>query len=194
MHEVFRKYITEKTSVPLNEEEFELIKKVYLPKRIRRRQYLLQEGEVCRQMAFIVKGAMRQYAVDQDGEDNIINFGIENWWMSDRESFLMETPSKYNIDAQEDSDVLLVTKEANEDLRNRIPAMQQLFRMLDEKHYIASQKRIKAAISLTAEERYNELMNTYPEFLQRFPQHMIASYLGISPETLSTIRKPSSQK
>ena len=153
----------------------------------------MQEGEVCKYMAFIVKGAMRQYSVDDKGGEHIVRLSIENWWVGDRESFTMLTPSVYNIDAWEDTDVLLITK-ADFNFLGSIPAMNELTKSLDERHSFALQKRINASLSLSAEHRYIELVNTYPEFLQRFPQHIIASYLGITKETLSRIRSHSVKK
>ena len=148
----------------------------------------MQEGEVCKYTAFIVKGAMRQYRVDDKGEEHIIRLYIENWWATDRESLMKQTPSIYFIDAWEDTEGLLVTKAALTDLIDRIPALSEWIRNLDANFAIASQRRLNAAISLSAEERYHDLEETYPEFLQRFPQHIIASYLGINRETLSRIR------
>jgi CRP-like cAMP-binding protein len=188
MHESFIKYINSYADTPLTESEIEVIKNSFVPKKIRKKQYLLQEGEVCKYSAFIVKGAMRQYSVDDKGVEHIVRLLIENWWAVDRESYVMLTPSVYNIDAWEDTDVLLVTKA---DFLNRIssiPAFSELARKLDENHAIASQKRLNATISLPAEQRYYEFAKAYPEFLQRFPQHIIASYLGITKETLSRIR------
>lgn len=195
MHELLKKYIEEKTSIAITEQEFEQLKLAFIPKRLRRRQYFLQEGDICKFSAFIAKGAMRQFSVDDKGMEHTINLGIENWWMSDRESFLMEIPSKYNIEATEDCDLLLMDKEANAKLREKsIPAFTELFRILDQNHFIATEKRMHAAITLTAEEKYQDILNTRPEFLQRFPQHMIASYLGISPETLSRVRSQMASK
>jgi CRP-like cAMP-binding protein len=194
MHESLIKYINSYATTPLTGSEAELIKNTFVHKKIRKRQYLLQEGQVCKYSAFIVKGAMRQYSVDDKGVEHIVRLLIENWWASDRESYVMLTPSVYNIDAWEDTDVLLVTKA---DFLNRIssiPAMSELARKLDENYAIASQKRLHATISLPAEQRYSDLANTYPQFLQRFPQHIIASYLGITKETLSRIRHQSVQK
>ena len=159
-----------------------------MPKKFRKRQYFLQEGEVCKYTAFIVKGAMRQYTVDDKGQEHIIRLYIENWWASDRESLMKEAPSIYFIDAWEDTEALLITKNALTDLLDRIPALSQWIRSLDANFAIASQRRLNAAISFSAEERYRDLEKTYPEFLQRFPQHIIASYLGINKETLSRIR------
>ena len=188
MFESFVKYINSYTTAPLTEDEIELIQGFFIPKKFRKRQYFLQEGEVCKYTAFITKGAMRQYRVDDKGEEHIIRLFIENWWASDRESLMNKTPSIYFIDAWEDTEVLLVTKTDLGDLVDRIHTLTEWVRKLDANFAIASQKRISAAISLSAEERYHDLEKTNPSFLQRFPQHIIASYLGINRETLSRIR------
>ena len=143
---------------------------------------------MCKFTAFIVKGAMRKYRVDDKGEEHVLRLYIENWWATDRESEIKGAPSSYFIDAWEDSDCLIATKADLRYLVDRTPAMSKWIRTLDDKYAIATQRRIEAAISLSAEERYHDLEKTYPEFLQRFPQHIIASYLGINRETLSRIR------
>jgi len=194
MYESLIKYFKSYMTSPLTEDEVNLIDSVFVPKKFRKRQYFLQEGEVCKYSAFIVKGAMRQYTVDEKGEEHIIRLYIENWWAADRESLMKQTPSIYFIDAWEDTEALLVTKDALTDLVNRIPALSEWIRNLDSNFAIASQRRLNAAISLPAEERYHDLEKTYPEFLQRFPQHIIASYLGINRETLSRIRRRAVKK
>jgi CRP-like cAMP-binding protein len=188
MYESLIKYLNSYTTTPLTDGEIELIQDSFAPKKFRKRQYFLQEGEVCKYSAFIVKGAMRQYTVDDKGEEHIIRLYIENWWAADRESLMKQTPSIYFIDAWEDTEGLLVTKDALIDLIERIPSLSEWIRNLDANFAIASQRRLNAAISLSAEERYHDLEKAYPEFLQRFPQHIIASYLGINRETLSRIR------
>ena len=194
MYEILRKYIDERTSAPLTEEGFALLQQAFTHKKLRKKQYLLQEGDVCKHLSFIIKGALRQFSVDEKGIERIVRFGIEQWWMADRESFEMNTPSGYNIEALEDSEVLGITHSALQQLKEQVPVMKEMTQELDKRSYFASQKRIHAAISYTAEERYLDLMKTYPVFLQRFPQNMIASYLGISPETLSRIRKQALSK
>ena len=194
MHESLIKHIGSYSTTPLTRSEVELIKNTFIPKKIRKRQYLLQEGQVCKYAAFIVKGAMRQYSVDEKGNEHIVRLLTENWWASDRESYVMLTPSVYNIDAWEDTDVLLVTKADFLGRINAIPAIAEMTRKLDENHAIASQKRLNSNISLPAEQRYVDFRNAYPEFLQRFPQHFIASYLGITKETLSRIRHQEAKK
>jgi CRP-like cAMP-binding protein len=182
-------YIESKSSLQLNDVEKQLIEQAFKIKHLRKRQYLLQEGDVCKYMAFVVKGAGRMYSVNESGQENIIRFAIESWWLGDYESYNLHTPSLYNIEMFEDSDVLLVSYEQMQELRKNIPAVDLMVKEIDRKGAIATQKRIHSAISQGAEERYNLLAKTYPEFLLRFPQSMIASYLGISPETLSRIRK-----
>ena len=131
---------------------------------------------------------MRQYKVDEKGEEHIINLFIERWWASDRESLMNQTPSLYFIDAWEDTEALLVTKNNLSSLVEQIPVLTEWIKKLDTNAAIASQRRISAAISLPAEERFYDLQQAHPEFMQRFPQHIIASYLGINRETLSRIR------
>src|SRR5258706_4977657 len=188
MYDSLIKYFNGYSSKPLTGGEIDLIQSSFAPKKFRKRQYFLQDGELCKCTAFIIKGAMRQYRVDDKGEEHIIKLYIENWWANDRESFLKQAPSNYFIDAWEDTDALLVTKTNLVDLVDRIPALSECMRKIDANFAIASQRRLNAAISLSAKERYHELEETYPEFLQRFPQHIIASYLGINRETLSRIR------
>jgi len=188
MHETLFEYIKTHSSTPLTESEMEVIKNTFVPKKLRKKQYFLQEGDVCTYMAFIVKGAMRQYSVDDKGVEHIVRLSIENWWAGDRESHINLTPSVYNIDTWEDTEFLQATRADFLSQLSSIPAVNEVVRHLDERFAIATQKRLNVQISLTAEKRYSELANSYPEFLQRFPQHIIASYLGITKETLSRIR------
>ncbi|PWA09125.1 Crp/Fnr family transcriptional regulator [Flavobacterium laiguense] len=189
MYELLLKYINEHATKPLTDNEVELVKSALLPKKLRKKQYLLQEGDVCKYFAFIVKGAMRQYSVDDKGIDHIVYLSIENWWVGDRESFVMLTPSVYNIDAWEDSELLLITRADLLNLLSQVPAIAEMARLMDERNFIAMQRRLNASISFSAEKRYGDFANSYPDFMQRFPQHIIASYLGITKETLSRVRK-----
>jgi len=194
MHESLIQHIRSQSATPLASKDIDLLKETFIPKKFRRRQYFLQEGEVCVYGAFIVKGAMRKYTVDEKGEEHVVELLIENWWANDRESQIKEVPSRFFIDCWEDTDALLTTKQSMYDLIDRIPALKEWRAKISENYHIASQKRINDAISLSAEQRYRELEKTYPEFIQRFPQHIIASYLGISKETLSRIRHQAAKK
>lgn len=129
------------------------------------------------------------YSVDDKGNEHIVHFALEGWWMCDRESFTMLMPSRYNIDAVEDTECFVTTYEQLSHLKQTSPTIMRLAHVLDERHSIANQKRIQASISFTAEEKVRDLMESYPQFIQRFPQNMVASYLGITPETLSRVRK-----
>ncbi len=189
MHKNLFDYINRHATSPLTTEEEAIIVATFQPKKLRKKQYFLQEGNVCKYAGFIVKGAMRQYSVDDKGVEHIVQLYIEDWWATDRESAIMLTPSKYNIEAWEDTELLIVTRADMMELMEKIPAIGQMTRVMDERSYIASQRRLNSSISNTAENRYKEFADNYPQFIQRFPQHHIASYLGITKETLSRIRK-----
>ncbi|WP_345954793.1 Crp/Fnr family transcriptional regulator [Mucilaginibacter sp. PAMB04168] len=188
-YELLFHYIESKSHLTLSNNEKQLIQAAFKLKHLRKRQYLLQEGDVCKYMAFIVKGAGRMYAVKENGQEYVIRFAIESWWLGDYESYNLQTASLYNIEMTEDSDVLLVMREQIQEVAAAVQAVGLMIKEIDQKGAIATQKRIHSAISLSAEERYDVLSKSYPDFLKRFPQSMIASYLGISPETLSRIRK-----
>ena len=188
MYDALVNYFTSYTGNALTGEEIDLIQRFFIPKKFRKRQYFLQEGEVCKHTAFIVKGAMRQYTVGEKGEEHIIKLFIEKAWASDYESIINKTPSIYFIDAWEDTVALVIAKTDLVYLLERIPVLLQWIRKLDNNFVIDSDRRISASIRLTADERYFDLEKNYPEFIQRFPQHIIASYLGINRETLSRIR------
>lgn len=183
------RYIESKSALSLNDDEKTLIQGAFKPKHLRKRQYLLQEGDVCKHMSFIVKGSGRMYSVSEKGQEHIIRFAIENWWLGDYESYNFGIPSLYNIEVLEDSEVLMIEHEGIVELSAKVTTIDLMIREIDKKGTVATQKRIHSSISLSAEERYDNLLKAYPEFLNRFPQSMIASYLGISPETLSRIRK-----
>ncbi len=182
-------YIRKYSSIPVSENDFEIIMSHFTYKKIRKKQYFLQEGGVCKHFGFIVKGAMRQYYIDEKGAEHYVQLAIENWWVGDRESWVMLSPSRYNIDAWEDSELLLVSNTDVVKLSQLFPAIGELMRKMDERNNIAAQKRITSAISYTAERRYADFACDYPDLLQRFPQHVIASYIGITKDTLSRVRK-----
>jgi CRP-like cAMP-binding protein len=189
MFEDLRNYINKYSKTRLTDDQFQQLTDTMRPKTFRKKQYFLQEGDICKYFGFIVKGAMRQYSVDDKGAEHIVRLSLEDWWVGDRESWVMARPSIYNIDAWEDTEMLLITREDTLKLVREIPAFEEMVRGMDERHSIAAQKRVNAAISLPADKRYADFANNYPEFLQRFPLHIIASYLGITKETLSRIRK-----
>lgn len=189
MYEALRQYINDYAQTTLDDATFDQVQQAFQYKKLRRRQYLLQEGEVCRYLAFVLKGALRMYSVDEKGNEHIVALAVENWWIEDRESFYMLTPSRFNIDAVEDAEVLLLTNANLQLLMDGVPAITKMQRTMDLRNAIASQRRLHATLTYTAEQRYQEFLDQCPTAFQRFPLRMIASYLGISPETLSRIRK-----
>lgn len=186
MFELLLQSIEEKISI--SKEEFDFCKTLFIPKKLRKKQYLLQEGDVCRYTAFVEKGMLRTFTVDEKGNEPILQFSMEGWWIADLYSFLTEEPSIYNIEALEECELLLITKENWEVLLAKVPAFERYFRLLIQNNLIATQRRLMSSLSESAEEKYTKLINNFPGCIQRVPQHMIASYLGITPETLSRIR------
>jgi CRP-like cAMP-binding protein len=192
MFELLRRHIENR--IHLTDEEFDACTKFFVQKMIRKHQFLLQEGEVCRSIAFVNKGCLRLYTIDNKGAEHVIQFAIEDWWISDLQSFLSESPAKHNIDALQNSEVLLLEKSAREGLLETVPKMERFFRLLQEANYVATHRRLKAILSSSAEERYLKFIETYPELMEQIPQGQIASYLGVTPQSLSRIRKDLSQK
>ncbi|WP_299825969.1 Crp/Fnr family transcriptional regulator [uncultured Pontibacter sp.] len=192
MYELFFQKFNEK--VALSPQEQEQIKVYLTPKKLRKRQYLLQEGDVCKSIAFVEKGALRAYTVDENMNEHIIQFAIESWTISDLFSYLTAEPATYNIDSLEDAELVLITRSAHEELLRTQPKYETYIRLLITGAYIALQRRLSSNISQPAEERYTRFTDTYPAIAQRVPQHMIASYLGLTPETLSRIRKKMAER
>ena len=187
MYERYFQHFNEK--VPLTEDEQEFIKNYLTVKKLRKRQYLLQEGDVCKCVAFVEKGVLRLYRVNEDGSEHIVAFALEGFFITDLYSFLTNETSTYNIDAIEDSELVLITRSASDELRKLSPKYQEFIFQSTSEAYIQSEKRITSTISLNLEERYKELTANYPDIIQRIPQHMVASYMGLNPETLSRVRK-----
>ncbi|WP_310587493.1 Crp/Fnr family transcriptional regulator [Larkinella knui] len=158
-------------------------------KLLRKRQYLVQAGDVCKFDSFVVRGCLRTYFVDERGSEHVVQFAVENWWTGDLYSFLTQSPAAYNTDALEDSELLQIDQASLDELYRRVPKFERFFRILSQRAFVAAEQRVIATISQTAEERYRNFLERYPALDQRVPQHLIASYLGFTPEFLSRIRK-----
>ncbi len=177
-----------KKYINLNEKEMELVLSYLQPKTIKKKEYLLQEGTICTFNSFIDNGCFRSFYIDKKGNEQIVQFGIEDWWLTDYDSFTNQTPSHLYIQALEDSKTLKIERKALEELYTQIPQLERYFRITLQKAYIASQRRIQFIFSLSGEELYDRFSSLFPEFVQRAPQYMLASYLGFTPEFLSKIR------
>ncbi len=192
LYESFFRQMNEK--VGLTKEEEEIIRTYLIPKKIRKKQFLLQEGDVCRHIAFVEKGMLRAYTIGEKGTERIIQFAMEGWTISDLYSFLTSEPATYAIDAIENSELVLISQQANTVLLEKLPRYETYMRILLTNAYIALQRRINSVISNTPEERYNTFTALYPEIVRRVPQHMIAAFMGLTPETLSRVRSKKARR
>lgn len=186
MFDRLREHILQR--IPLSDDEFPSCTSSMIPKRIRKGSYLVQEGEHAKYLAFVTKGCLRAYTVGKKGEEHIVQFATEGWWISDLYSFLTGKEATYYIDALEDSDLLLLDSVEYEKLCTTVPKFERYFRILLQNNYIATHRRVVASLSMSAEERYLQLVEESPGIIQRVAQRHIASYLGITPEALSRIR------
>ncbi len=175
--------------VHLSPREQDEIVPFFIQKKLKKRQYLLQQDDVAKYVSFVSKGLLRLWASDDKGNEHIVQFALEGWWITDMYSFLTAEPSGFCIDAIEDSELLLLTREANDALLDKVPKMERYFRILTQNSMVSMQRRLMGSFRETAEEKYVKLLAKYPDVVQRVPQHMIASYLGVKPETLSRTRK-----
>lgn len=175
--------------LPLSEEEKSVVEGVFKERRIKRRQFILQEGDICKHNTFVVEGCFRMYLVDEKGKEHNLQFAVENWWIGDIGSFHSEEPSKLYIEALENSVILQIKKEDQLRLFVDYPKFNRIFRVFTENALVSCQRRILQNISSTAEERYLDFSKRYPHFFNRISNVQIASFLGVTPEFLSTIRK-----
>ncbi|MDZ7614594.1 MAG: Crp/Fnr family transcriptional regulator [Flavobacteriaceae bacterium] len=188
MHDIDPLLIYLKDFIELEHNEVELIRKMSVRRKYLKNQFILQQGDVCRHLNFVIKGCTRTYVVDINGLEHIILFSIEKWWTSDLGSFVSQTPADFNIQCMEPTEVIQFGCEELHQLYEKIPKLDKFFRMLLEKALVSSQKRIIRNFSLTAKDQYLAFKKLYPEMERRIPQYMIASYLGITKEFLSKIK------
>ena len=179
-------YINKHVSLT-KEEESTLLSHITFRKYLKG-QYILQQGDICRYECYVISGCTKTFYLDDDGQEHIIMFSIEDWWAADMGSFIDQTPADFNIQCLENTELVMFSYDTIEDLYIRVPKLERFFRRIIEKAFIASQKRIVRNFSLTAKEQYLHFRQQYPEIEQRIPQYMIASYLGITKEFLSKIK------
>jgi len=175
--------------VELSEQEVEILDSYVKPVDLKRREYLITEGDICRSNYFVERGCLRMFFNNDKMVEQTIQFALETWWMSDYFSFARQSPSQYMIQAVEKSFVVAVDYSLQDKLFSEVPQMERYFRIMMQRALAASQLRVKLIYQLSKEEMYTQFVNSFPGFFQRVPQYMIASYLGLTPEYLSELRK-----
>lgn len=175
--------------IQLDKAETAFFASILQHKTVKRKEYILKQGDICKTENFILKGCFRTYTIDENGDEHIISFGVEDWWVGDLYSFLTQTPATYFIDALEDAEIIQITKENLDKLYEKVPKFERFFRLLLQNAFIAQQQRINQNLSFTAEQRYLDFSLKYPTLEQRIPQKQISAYLGITPVFLSMLRK-----
>jgi len=174
--------------INLEHSEIDLLESCLSLSQIKKKEHVLQEGQICNTMYFIVKGCMRQYIINSKGTEQTLQFGIENWWITDYLSYHNHIPSSFYLQAIETSEVIAIDKNVLESLLIEIPNLERYFRIVTQKSFGATQMRIKFLFTMSAEERYHHFNDNFPDFVQRVPQYMLASYLDFSAEFMSKIR------
>lgn len=182
------------SNLDIDESDISSILEACTVKEVKKNQFLLRENEYCKHTFFVEKGLLRQFSIDGKGKEHILSFAPESWLVTDRESAYFNQPSKYFIEALEDSEVAIIDEVFIQDLSKKIPRFTDFNNQLLHNHIRHLKNRINLLLSATAEERYLEFVAMYPDILLRVPQTMVASYLGITPESLSRVRRELAQK
>ena len=191
-HELILKNIAKHIS--LNQDEVSYFVALLRPKQVPRKEYILKEGQLCKDINFVHSGNLRAYYLDKSGKESTIMFAVADWWLTDMYCFINQQPAMLNIEALEDSCIFQLQKSDLDDLYVKIPKFERFFRIIMQNAYIREQLRVIQNLSLSAEERYRNFLEKYPQIVQQVTQKQIASYLGITPEFLSMIRANKNKK
>ena len=183
----FRDHLSKRIDV--SDEDFEIICSYATIIQVKKKQLFLAAGEVCKHEAYIVKGLMREYMTDDKGHEHVVQMAFEDWWIADMMSFITGQPANYNIEALEDCELIVFDREKENEFLDRLPKFERFFRILIQNAFVALQKRMISTMSHSAEHRYLLLIKKFPQLELRVAQHHIASYLGITPEALSRIKR-----
>jgi CRP-like cAMP-binding protein len=187
MSQTFRNHIKKFTRI--TDEEFSDVLSFFTVQNVKKKENLLVEGKVCKYHYFVLSGCLRKFFVNEKGIEQTTEFAIENWWITDNIAYERQSVSEFYIQAVEKSEVLRIDHASQEKLVTTHPAMERYFRFIYQRAYAASQMRIKYLYDFSKEEMFHHLNTLHPEFVQRIPQHLVASFLGFTPEYLSEIRK-----
>lgn len=175
--------------IQITDDEFTQFSLNFVVKKVQRKSFLLREGDICKFEAFVTKGCLRIYYLDEKGTSQTLYFAVEGWWATDIDSFTNQVPSILNIEALEDTEVLMVSNQHKDLLYAALPKVEKMFRIMNQKSVVTLQRRLISSLGKTAESRYLEFIEKYPKLEQRLNQQQMAAYLGISHEFLSKIRK-----
>lgn len=189
MSEIFKNHINK--FIKISDKTFDEIMRFFDDKLVDKKKNLLQEGQICKYHYFVLNGLLRKFFVNEKGIEQTTEFAIETWWMTDNIAYEHKLPSAFYIQAVEQSEILCISQDNQEKLTEQFPEMERYFRFIYQRAYAAGQMRVKYLFSLSKEEFYYALVHKHPEFVQRVPQYLIASFLGFTPEYLSEIRKKS---
>ncbi|GAB3503271.1 hypothetical protein GCM10027341_32110 [Spirosoma knui] len=168
--------------------DYEGIERFFVPVVLHKKQNLLTEGTICRSNYFVVKGCLRMFFVNEKGVEQTVQFALERWWLADYTSFSAQSPSGFYIQAVEPSEILSLTHSAQEELLQTYPQLERYFRLVHQRAHAAAQFRIRILYGYSREALYHQFVRRYPEFVQRIPQYLLASFLGFTPEYLSELR------
>ncbi len=174
--------------ISLNSEECELVSSRFRIMQVKRKKILMHEGQISRDVAFVLSGCLRSYSIDENGFEHILQFAPVDWWITDMYSFISQKPAFLNVEAITDSEVALLSRTDQLDLFDKIPKLERYFRILTENSLVSSRQRLIDNMSLTAKQRYSNFCNTYPSIINDIPQKLIASYIDVTPEFLSKMR------
>jgi len=186
MSEIFKNHL--KKFIGINDEDFVDILAFFQVKKVRKKENLIVEGQICKSHYFVLSGCLRKFFINGKGIEQTTEFAIETWWITDNFAYERGLPTEFYIQAVENSEILTIQRESQEKLLIKFPKMERYFRFIYQRAYAASEIRIKYLYDLTKEEFYHHLCENQPEFVQRIPQYLIASFLGFTPEYLSEIR------
>ncbi len=192
MYEIFRNQIEKIT--PLLDTEFDYILSHFTTKKLKKHQFLVQEGEDVKHEYFVLNGCLKAYHTDTEGKEYILQFALPDWWITDYQAFAKETKATINIDCIENSEILAISSYNKEKLCAEMHKIEHFFRKKSNAGYVALQQRILSLLNKTTKERYQQLLELYPALFQKVPKTLIAAYLGVSRETLSRLEIPKSPK
>jgi CRP-like cAMP-binding protein len=184
--EIFKNHLEK--FIEIDERELSDVLAFFQIKKVKKKENLLIEGQICKSHYFVLNGCLRKFFINGKGMEQTTEFAIENWWMTDNFAYERGVSTEFYIQAVENSEILVIDREAQERLLAEFPKMERYFRFIYQRAYAATQMRIKYLYDFSKEEFYDHLCNRHPEFVQRIPQYLIASFLGFTPEYLSEIR------